>query len=1210
MKKIRGLYSWIVIMTLFLSLLTPVSADNTVFLESTDKFGVYSDALTTRVDTNTFYLTKSGTARTGIFFITYDLSSVDFDALTGAVLGLAGYWDHRGAGVNVYEVTTLWNSTDGTFAYNEAPISTIATLSSARGDYFNVTDFLKSKKGSDSVTFMLQSATSSSKSNFINQTKTYYPEYHSCQIKLSYETSPIANNLEISGAIAVGTLCKAEYIYSGERNEGETEFQWYLADDNTGTNQTVITGEVSKSLSLTPAMQDKYICVKITPHAESGLFAKGGAGVCNTYYSAYVGPVKSKDYLDNIVLGMHDLTRSELETYINSYVVELDVSLDTDEIEMLLDELLVQRPNTYNEFNYIVNVVTTLKRIKTSSASEVKTIIEDNTISLNLDTYFLVTNKDNIYSGIAGGIFDSVSELQVEINRLCIYEIIKSTTSEKAICNALNINKSIFSTDLSDFSYGKLHSVSVFLLNNKTNYNNFSDINLDIPNAIVYANKNYNGGFVNFKQDFSEAAYFKVDFSENSYGTITSASLSSGRYKLMGEKSDKNAKYYTILKLDLNELPEYEIYSADINLYGTVGGGQNKILSVAKTGSFADQTDFMSKYVEGKDIVIGDTICSVQYSYGTTEWKKASITDAVKTARNDGERYIYLILNYENAAGADESKAGFLYPINNAEYAPYVEFVFETPALVKNVELNGVRAVGSTLSVSYDYYGCFEEGDSIIEWFAADDTLGTNENKLSFVGNNLLLTSDLAGKFIAARVIPKSKGGQYSQGEVSQSEYSLPIQNELYVNTVIENLNSCTTETELDAVLSDSTLSLDLSFGGVTGISNIKNAILNKTFSSLDELTDYLDEMIDVQKINETTVDSDIEKIVEKNAFDLNLSRYSTMSSAYKSTIINSLKSKNFLNVETFVDAFNDACITTEFADVNYSNINELLSFYDFLLDADYSSLTDSKKTIVNNSFMTYLNSGTGYGTNTKSLINNTLNSAVAYLSTYVPSINPSSGGSGGSSGSAISISMPPSSGSAVVGSVGGFTPVKNEYVFNDIESVANWAGDQITTLYNKKIISGDGDGGFRPNDSVKREEFVKMIVSAFRLTFDGECDFSDAEKDAWYYKYICVAYNNGITSGMGNGTFGVGSDITREDMVVMLYRILMESGYIKDQDSNSYFADAYEISSYARKAVTTFSNYKIVSGIGDNLFSPKGTATRAMAAVMISNAMAVAGIE
>lgn len=218
------------------------------------------------------------------------------------------------------------------------------------------------------------------------------------------------------------------------------------------------------------------------------------------------------------------------------------------------------------------------------------------------------------------------------------------------------------------------------------------------------------------------------------------------------------------------------------------------------------------------------------------------------------------------------------------------------------------------------------------------------------------------------------------------------------------------------------------------------------------------------------------------------------------------------------------------------------------------------------------------------------------------------------------------SSGSGSSGSSGGFSSIpangkdnispdseKNiaaQTKLTDIDNI-DWAKEQILYLYESGIISGKTETEFYPNDTITREEYVKLLVSAFSLTGDeNAAAFSDVDKTAWYAKYISIAVSAGIVSGISEKEFGVGKQITRQDMCVLLKRALDKKG-VKLSNSNKYynvfgFADKDDISDYALEAAQILYKNGIIAGVDKNTFAPLGNATRAMAAVVIYRALAL----
>lgn len=178
------------------------------------------------------------------------------------------------------------------------------------------------------------------------------------------------------------------------------------------------------------------------------------------------------------------------------------------------------------------------------------------------------------------------------------------------------------------------------------------------------------------------------------------------------------------------------------------------------------------------------------------------------------------------------------------------------------------------------------------------------------------------------------------------------------------------------------------------------------------------------------------------------------------------------------------------------------------------------------------------------------------------------------------------------------------EKKFDDIESV-EWAKTAIMSFAANGWISGKADGKFAPNDNITREEFIKIVVNVFGFyNKDAKCDFSDSNENDWHYPYIGSAVSNGIVNGVSDDRFGTGSNITREDMAVIIYRIanIKKLPLTIDGEYLGY-ADEEFISDYAKEAVTELSKSGVINGTDNDCFSPKGFAIRAEAVKMVYEA-------
>jgi hypothetical protein len=179
-----------------------------------------------------------------------------------------------------------------------------------------------------------------------------------------------------------------------------------------------------------------------------------------------------------------------------------------------------------------------------------------------------------------------------------------------------------------------------------------------------------------------------------------------------------------------------------------------------------------------------------------------------------------------------------------------------------------------------------------------------------------------------------------------------------------------------------------------------------------------------------------------------------------------------------------------------------------------------------------------------------------------------------------------------------------NKVPFVDVSANA-WFSDAIGFLAARGITNGVDESRFSPGDSVKRGQFIVLLLKAYGIQPDQtqHDNFSDAG-DTYYTPYLAAAKNLGITTGVGNNNFAPESSITREDLFTLLYRALQVIGEAPVKPSNadlSDFTDANAVSGYAREAVEALVASGIVSG-NDGKLNPGGNTTRAQVAQVLFN--------
>ncbi len=199
-----------------------------------------------------------------------------------------------------------------------------------------------------------------------------------------------------------------------------------------------------------------------------------------------------------------------------------------------------------------------------------------------------------------------------------------------------------------------------------------------------------------------------------------------------------------------------------------------------------------------------------------------------------------------------------------------------------------------------------------------------------------------------------------------------------------------------------------------------------------------------------------------------------------------------------------------------------------------------------------------------------------------------SSGGSSGSSGGSGGVSSGGYVNTDISGTVG---------VFDDVPE-GHWAYSYVKDLCARGVIKGVDETHFCPQNGITRAEFATLLRAMFYKSVPaGGAELADVHAGDWYYEPICVLNASGIMFGDENGFFNPNSQITRQDVCVMLQRILALPAGEAD------FADGDAISGYAAEAVGSLYQNGIISGRGDNLFAPQDTMTRAEAAAILCRA-------
>lgn len=117
---------------------------------------------------------------------------------------------------------------------------------------------------------------------------------------------------------------------------------------------------------------------------------------------------------------------------------------------------------------------------------------------------------------------------------------------------------------------------------------------------------------------------------------------------------------------------------------------------------------------------------------------------------------------------------------------------------------------------------------------------------------------------------------------------------------------------------------------------------------------------------------------------------------------------------------------------------------------------------------------------------------------------------------------------------------------FTDVDIPQNtWYGRALMNLDLLGIVKGYEDGTFRPNQPVSRAEFVVLLSRIHELEA-GEKSFPDVPKTHWAYDAIAAAGAAGWINGYEDGTFRPNQSVKRIEAVKMINNML---GWSCDRD-------------------------------------------------------------
>ena len=161
-----------------------------------------------------------------------------------------------------------------------------------------------------------------------------------------------------------------------------------------------------------------------------------------------------------------------------------------------------------------------------------------------------------------------------------------------------------------------------------------------------------------------------------------------------------------------------------------------------------------------------------------------------------------------------------------------------------------------------------------------------------------------------------------------------------------------------------------------------------------------------------------------------------------------------------------------------------------------------------------------------------------------------------------------------------------------------HWAFNYIAELVNKGVLAGYEDGSFKPDSTVTRAEWAKIMVLAAGLPVnDNNVYFTDMGNH-WANAYVNTAKD--YLAAYTDGTFKPDQAAVREDVTVSMVKL---KGYDVSNVDYSYlsqFTDVNSISNSLKAYVAVAVEKDLISGFDDGTFRGQNTLTRAEAATLL----------
>ena len=179
--------------------------------------------------------------------------------------------------------------------------------------------------------------------------------------------------------------------------------------------------------------------------------------------------------------------------------------------------------------------------------------------------------------------------------------------------------------------------------------------------------------------------------------------------------------------------------------------------------------------------------------------------------------------------------------------------------------------------------------------------------------------------------------------------------------------------------------------------------------------------------------------------------------------------------------------------------------------------------------------------------------------------------------------------------------PAADPQAYDENRLESHWAWPAISLMEDTGIMTGDEEG-WHPNRRLTRAAAAVVLWrAAGEPQARRRADFLDVPKSAWYAEAVAWAEEAGVIKGTGAGRFSPAAPVTRQQLYVMVDRLLDRGSVSVGTGEVRSFEDSFRISGWAREAVERIEALGFTSRNDRELFRPQDPATRAEAAELVA---------